>query len=153
MKLKSLSIIFVFALGLFGCNNAAKEAEMAKQQEEQQTLWDEAMAIHDAVMPMMTTVEKMKAFLTDPANFDGVSDESKQVAAVALADLEQADKSMWDWMNNLQKLEDLRKDKTHEEILAYLTEQKTEMEGIKTALNQAATNGKKAIYKINPNAK
>lgn len=87
MKLRFIAIIVLFNLVL---NFSCKE----KKSEEAPTKMEEIMAIHDEVMPEMSTLSKLVAELKPLADTTAVG---KQYAR-AMMDLQNAHKSMMDWM-------------------------------------------------------
>lgn len=149
--MKLINVFFLaFAIMAFGasCNNAAQtKADPAEQQTAEQNLWDSMMVTHDEVMPMMTSIEKIKQILNEQKETVTGEDE-KSIIKVALSDLNSADEAMWTWMNDLQKLEDLRKDKSHDEIMTYLNEQNDAISQVQHDINKSILNGEKAIASL-----
>lgn len=144
-----MKLIHVFFLAMtmmvFGaCNNSAKEAENTKQIEEQQALWDEMMVLHDETMKMVPDLENVMETLKGVISNENYVD-TKPAAEMAFKEAEKANSAMWDWMHNLVKLEDLRKDKNHEEIITHLKEQKASMETIAKEIRESGLKGE-SIY-------
>lgn len=136
----------MFAVMLFA-SCGPNEAEKAKQLEEEQTLWDQTMNLHDETMKMTPYVEKVIRVLKEVIDNPEYAD-SKQVGELALSKVEASNQAMWDWMHNLVQLEDLRKDKTHEEIVAYLTQQRDAMALIQENMQNDGSNGERTIGAI-----
>ncbi len=154
--MKFINVFFLaFAIMAFGtsCNNTAQtKADPADQQAAEQSLWDSMMVIHDEVMPMMTSVEKIKQILNEQKGVV-TGEEQKSIVKVALSELDAADKGMWEWMHNLQKLADLRKDKSHDEIMTYLTEQTNAISKVQDDILTSIQNGEKAIDSLGGHVK
>ena len=122
---KSLTIFI--ALSLFflanSCSNAAFEKEEA--------LRDEVFAIHDAVMPRMSEIVKLKGQLKELQ-----ADSIKALEANAMTNqLEKAEDGMMDWMNQFTQLEKLRETKKHDEIVAYLETEKLRIAKVRDDMN------------------
>ena len=143
--------VFFFALILmtFGAcnnsgNNAASAEEKAAQLAAEQALWGETMTIHDKAMNLMGGINNLKTMLSE--QIEKSQDEAAvTVAKMAIDNLDKADEGMMEWMSNLQKLEDLRKEKSHEEIMTYLQEQKEAATQIAEDITTSQVNGKKAL--------
>ena len=132
MKFINKLALFLLVTSLFACqNNSANNAQ--SEQEAEEKVWSEMMAIHDEVMPKMSTINSLsqmikKPLATDPPPADTIA----AVFEKALADLETAEEGMWDWMNQLQKLNKLRATKSHEEIMTYLNAEKQKVQKVRS---------------------
>lgn len=142
--------VFFFAVALmtFGaCNNAGDKAaapvDPAKQKGEEQLLWSETMAIHDRAMKLMGNMNNLKTMLSEELK-NSSNQELNSIAQKAIDDLDRADEGMMEWMANLQKLDQLRKEKSHEEIMKYLGEQKQAANKVSEDITNSLMNGKKA---------
>lgn len=78
-----LSLLFI---GI-SCKTEPKKAETSSKMEE-------VMAVHDEVMPRMSTISKLVAQLKPMAD----TTETGKVYMMAMKDLQAAHKSMMDWM-------------------------------------------------------
>jgi len=100
--------------------------------KEGQKILDEVMAIHDEVMPEISTIHKLKVKLRK------LKDDSREVY-VLIADLENSDEGMMSWMANFKS--DKYAD-DNEQIL-YLRSEKAKIEYVskqmKSAINNAQT--------------
>lgn len=124
------AIFTLIATGLFGigaCSNA-------QQETAQQKAWDEMMAIHDEVMPRMSEINALAKSIETSLADTTLNTELRAAAQQALADLEAADKAMWDWMYGLKHLPDLRADTQHEDILRYIETETAKISEVKTAM-------------------
>jgi hypothetical protein len=92
-------ILFLAIVTFAACSNN-------KQLEQAQNLYQEAMEIHDAVMPRMDEMYKLRQELT--LKLDSIStDTVANIGRIAeykkvLSDLAVAEKGMMDWMHNIQ---------------------------------------------------
>ncbi|MEM1120876.1 MAG: hypothetical protein AAGJ18_10540 [Bacteroidota bacterium] len=103
---------------------ACDEGPEARQYNLQNARWEAVMANHDVVMPMMSTTNKVRKQLKQVlVDKPGLPTETQEQIKQLMANLDQADEGMMDWMNGFQQLEKLRENKAHKEILQYLDEQ------------------------------
>lgn len=92
------SILFLMLVILAACTD--------QKLEQAQNLYQEAMEIHDAVMPRMDEMYKLRQKLTlklDSISIDTVANTTRIAEyKKVLSDLTAAEKSMMDWMHNIQ---------------------------------------------------
>ncbi|MFZ6664034.1 hypothetical protein [Peijinzhouia sedimentorum] len=130
-KLKTLFLAVVVAFVAIACESGPTE------EEQQNSLKDEVMEIHDEVMPKMGEMNTLKNELL--ADADSLSADSSNVENLELSidlkqiasELEEANKSMMDWMRNYKPTFD---EQTHEEIMQYLEDQKVKAGEVKTKI-------------------
>jgi hypothetical protein len=121
-------IILLFVPVLFSCNgNGAGSGS---------ELRDEAMAIHDEIMPLTAEIaeigmkikDQLKVMQTDSSGFDTVKVEK---AIGILNQLHLADKHMWDWMHGFtgdeEKLEESERKAFYQAELERITALQDEM--------------------------
>lgn len=122
---------------LFNCGGFS-QAQLDEQQQE----WDAVMVIHDEVMPKISEMNQISRELTKVeenetelfATYkDKIMDTKKQ--------LDDAEEAMFSWMNEIKQLDKLRVDKSHEEILTYLSEEKVKITAVKDAMLGSLENG------------
>ncbi|MCB0650176.1 MAG: hypothetical protein KDC85_02800 [Saprospiraceae bacterium] len=141
MKLINVFFLSMAIMILGSCANQQAKADPKAEMAEEQALWDEVMSFHDQGMSEMKDIAALKKYLS--GNQDKLTDDnSKKIAEMAIAKLDEAEKGMWDWMHDLVKLEDLQKDKTHAEIMAYLTTQKEVVSNVKEQIKASVASGK-----------
>jgi len=110
----------------------------------QEKMWDKVMAIHDDVMPKMSELNKIQKQLKEKSQV--IRDEVLQPKIIAAIEtLEKADEGMWAWMHDLKQLKELRKEKTHDEIMLYLSEQLTSIRNVKAVMETSMENGKNLL--------
>lgn len=113
----------LIGLGTTACNQRSQE-----EREKETVLWYEMMEVHDEVMPKISEVNRLSRSLKkyrDTIPYILTSEYKK-----ALTDLDKAEDGMMEWMSELQQLEEMRKTKNHEEIMAYLKEEKAKIEQV-----------------------
>ncbi len=130
-KFKSLFLAVIIGFAAIACESGPTE------EEQQNSLKDEVMEIHDEVMPKMGEMNTLKNELL--ADADSLSADSSNVENLELSidlkqiasELEEANKSMMDWMRNYKPTFD---EQTHEEIMQYLEDQKVKAGEVKTKI-------------------
>lgn len=140
--MKIFQVITIAILGLFiiGCNQSAK------QQAEEQLLWDQVMAVHDEVMPKMSEINQISRDLrTKLEATDSTLVDQREQMMVGIRALEQADEGMMTWMAAIEPLDELREDKTHEQIMAYLQEEQQKVAKVKEDMLTSIEEGKKLL--------
>ena len=90
MKSKNILLGLILSLSILACKDEKKSTEM----EADISKMEEVMAIHDEVMPEMSTIGKLVAELKPRAD----STEMGQKYDRAMKDLQDAHKAMMDWM-------------------------------------------------------
>ncbi len=128
----SLVLLLSVIISLTACNQQAEE-----NQKTQTVAWYEMMKIHDEVMPKTSEINRLSR------NLKGMKEEVPDILEsqynVALQKLEAAEEGMMTWMSELQQLDAMRKNKSHEEIMGYLNGEKRKIETVrKDMLNSIA---------------
>ena len=128
MKQYALFTPLFFALILaYGCGGPNPEYSA------QDALRDEVFVIHDEVMPKMSEIVQLKGSLLEMT-----ADSTNEVEAkAAISQLEKAEDGMMTWMNKFTGPEKLRGTKRHEEIMAYLENEKTEISKVRDAMHNS----------------
>jgi hypothetical protein len=152
MKFLNLFILVSVAIILGACNNTGTTEKVSDEPSTkmvtQQELWDQVMVVHDEVMPYMGKLNKIQKTLKE--NREALEDEElKTQVGKAIRDLEKADEGMWDWMHNLKQLSALRKDKTHDEIMTYLSGQLDAITKVKDDMLDSMENGAELLKNFN----
>ena len=123
--MKRLLFLSCLFLGV-ACGNAGQSSEKMNEAKSEtltveQKLWDEMMVIHDEVMPKMSDISRIRRHLNAYLkSHPDLMNEQKMNIENAIVYLDKGDEGMMLWMNNLKQLRDLRKSKTHEDIVNYL---------------------------------
>ena len=149
MKLVQLFILFISVMVFSACTPKTNDASQAVDNPDleitaQEKMWDKVMVIHDDVMPKMSELNKIKKQLEEKSKV--IRNEILQPKIIAaIKTLEQADEGMWDWMHGLKQLKALRKEKTHDEIMLYLSEQLAAIRNVKAAMETSMENGKNLL--------
>ncbi len=130
--------------------NPANEQEAAEV-----ALWKETMKIHDEVMPYTGQVNRIKRAIKGKIGEAGQGgglklNSSTKKMLTTLQDLDKAEKDMFDWMKGLQQLPDLRKTKSHEEIMAYLEAEKLNIRRVGINTSAVIITGKELLDAMKP---
>ena len=139
----------LFMLFLWSCsgnsasNSTADEAEPQKLEEQ---LFDEVMAIHDDVMPEMADINRLTRQLDTLLQTNTFPEEKRPQVVATMQALDAADEDMYAWMNGFRQLEAMRNEgMSHEQIMAYLNEEKTKIEQVRDAMRSSIEQGKKLV--------
>lgn len=144
MKILQILTLIAFGSLLVACNG-----KTAEQEQAQQELWDEMMVVHDEVMPKMGEISSLRRQLK--AKMEAMdSTETEMIASVdaTMAQLDAADIGMMDWMGALTQLPELRENKNHEQIMAYLEEEKAKVDKVKTDMLNALEAGRSKLKEL-----
>lgn len=129
MKKIVTTLLIVCLISLNSCKNEKKM--------EGPTQMEEVMNIHDEVMPKMGTIGKLVGQLKPMA--DSLGMESAE--AKAMKDLQEANKSMMDWMqefgNKFDPEEILEGKELSEEKMQLLDEEEEKIKAVKEAINSS----------------
>ncbi|MDB5061145.1 MAG: hypothetical protein JWP67_988 [Mucilaginibacter sp.] len=122
----------LLSIALFSCTDTKKQ---------EKDLLNDVIKTHDRVM------SKDELIMINKMQLDTLLKETKdtafKAAAIKLAtELETADTKMENWMHNFDAE---NKNKSHEEIMAYLTDQKKQIESIDKQLSTAITSSNNLI--------
>lgn len=122
------------------CNNSAN-------QTAEQQAWDEVMAVHDEVMPKTAELNRLATQLRSKiATLDSTQQESKNTMMDAILAIERADEGMMNWMAEVQDPEILHgENKTHEEIMRYLNEEKNKVNVVRDNILAALERGNQLL--------
>lgn len=141
-------ILFLAIVTFAACSNN-------KQLEQAQNFYQEAMEIHDAVMPRMDEMYKLRQKLT--LKLDSISvDTIANTARIAeykkvLSDLMVAEKGMMDWMHNIQDVPGSSgvgvqtKEIPIDEVIKIQQAQKNAVEQVRKKMEASIAEGKNLI--------
>lgn len=73
---------------------------------DNQKLYEEVMAVHDAVMPKMDDIYKLKRKLKEQLSSGDLGEDRRQTIEQAIKDLDAASEGMMEWMRNFNPLPD-----------------------------------------------
>lgn len=111
-----------------------------KKVEEGPTQMEEVMAIHDEVMPKMRTLSKLVADLKEKVDTTATGKEYE----MAMKDLQEANKSMMDWMmgfgDRFDSDEILEGKELSPEKQEWLNEEEEKVEALKEQINTSIEN-------------
>lgn len=109
--------------------------------------WAEMMEVHDAVMPKMAEMNRVSRELK--AVGEELSDKTKQERVnKAVKELEAASEGMMAWMSELKNLETLRKEKAHDEIMAYLEGETAVISNVKAQMLRSLEQGSALLNEL-----
>lgn len=151
---KIVFALIIFSGLIYACGDSAqkssKDSKFSQEQlSEQQKLWDELMAVHDEVMPKISTIHKLSRQLR---NYQETTTNLSAATNVSINEtvkmLDDADESMFSWMNNLRQLKPLQDTEKHEDILTYLKAEQKKMDKVKTDMLNSIAKGKTLVEEL-----
>lgn len=121
--------------------NGHTEEQIAQQ--EQKRL--EVMAVHDAVMPEMSTINRLSRTLK-PLVKEKMSEDEQEILLDALKNLQLADEGMMNWMAGFNNnLDVLRDSMDHQAILSYLDAELVKIRTVDTLMRSSIETGKNLV--------
>jgi hypothetical protein len=127
-----MKIFYLLAISLFvivSCKEKAPEAKI-----DTTALYGEVMAIHDKVMPEITTIHNLKREMKELE-----SPENKDMILKKMIEMDEVDEAMMRWMEDFKVPED----KTKEE--AYLMQEKASIQAISDNILSTISQSKSII--------
>ena len=150
MKLtRAVTLFLVSTLLHAACTPPAEKTEINDEQttdetpdevKVQQALYDDIMLVHDEMMPKMEDLMRIRGEvqeIKDSLKAAGI-DEDIDVLVSTIQMVENADESMMNWMRNF---EPVSSEESHENIMAYYTDQKNKMDSVKLIMEEAIGKG------------
>ncbi|WP_430429124.1 hypothetical protein [Maribacter litoralis] len=138
------NILYIVTIAIFITFTSCKETKKAEEETSKMT---EVMAIHDEVMPKMGTIGKLVGQLKPMADSLG----SGSVEAKAMKDLQEANRSMMDWMQEFGDRFDadeiLNGKELTDEKKQWLEEEEEKVKQVKENINSSIANAEKILSK------
>ena len=135
--MKNLTIL-VFVI-LLACQPAKEGGE---EVVDLKALKDEVFELHDEVMPMIGDLRKARKSLLAQVDSLAVSDTARAATFTQVSDsLNEANEGMMAWMRNF----DPNFDGSDEEVLKYLTAQKTSIEEVNKNMKETLKRGEELL--------
>lgn len=153
--MQKYNFFLLLSFGLFlACNGSSTKSDSdskfsAEELKEQQDLWDDLMIVHDEVMPKISNIHKLGRQLKNYSETtEGVSDLVKEQVAATVGLLDEADESMFSWMNNLRQLKPLQDTEKHEDIVIYLRAEQDRMDKVKKDMLMSIEKGSMLVQEL-----
>jgi hypothetical protein len=106
--------------------------------------WEEVMAVHDSIMPEMSTINRQKRQLKAHLENEALLASNPELELILLQTIRQlgkAEDGMMEWMAEARAPEKLRDSLSHEEIVIYLSVEKQKIEIVKEDMVDAMEAG------------
>ncbi len=119
-------------------NDSSKMEQVSTIDSTQPPLFNEIMAVHDEIMPQMSTIEILKQELRmrlDSIDASNTKSEFRSQFRHALAELNRADNMMSDWMNNFKENYDTIK--VDAVRTNFLESERAKIEGVKATMKES----------------
>lgn len=137
-----IAVLFVF---LFACTSESKK-EKEPELSEREMLYKEVMEIHDAVMPKMSDINRVKRKLKDHLEEDAINDDSlKSKMNANIDELIAAENSMMDWMKDFKAP---KKDDPDQQVIDYLNEEKIKISRVSDQMLSSLENSTKLMDQL-----
>lgn len=133
--MKYLKLLLMVPIFMFSCGEATPE------EIEENTLHESLYAVHDEVMPEMSTINRISRGLRKVKESTKLDSLQRNQFQSALTNLEKADEGMMDWMHNYKKPSKWRGEKTHEEIMDYLNVEMEKISSVKQLMESSIKEG------------
>jgi hypothetical protein len=138
MRFKTATLIFSIFLILVSCKTEPKKEKAPSQMEE-------VMAVHDEVMPKMSTISNLIADLKPKVDSTDVGKEYLK----AIRDLQGAHKSMMDWMQDFGERFDYEEIMNGKELNAekqgWLNEEEIKVNELREKINTSIANAERVL--------
>lgn len=131
-------------------NEAAQSEGLTVEQKLENELWDQVMEVHDAVMPKTSDLERTAKALKKHLDRPELSEAQRQEVEETIKLIESAVDAMYEWMNDLKTLPDLRKNQNHEQIMSYLKTEFNNISTIKTLMEDSLEKGQRLLQILEP---
>jgi len=153
--MQKYNFFLLLSLGLFlACNDSSTKSDSgskfsAVELKEQQGLWDDLMVVHDEVMPKISNIHKLGRQLKNYSETtEDVPSLVKEQIAATVSLLDEADESMFSWMNNLRQLKPLQDTEKHEDIVIYLRAEQDRMDKVKKDMLMSIEKGSMLVQEL-----
>jgi len=153
--MQKYNFFLLLSLGLFlACNDSSTKSDSgskfsAVELKEQQDLWDDLMVVHDEVMPKISNIHKLGRQLKNYSETtEDVPSLVKEQIAATVSLLDEADESMFSWMNNLRQLKPLQDTEKHEDIVIYLRAEQDRMDKVKKDMLMSIEKGSMLVQEL-----
>jgi hypothetical protein len=137
-----LKLLFIAVFGvLAACGKSGKDAPAgdAVTENTNHVLYNEAMDIHDEVMPKMGNLMSLKRSLKDTLDTPGLTEALKKDIESRVQLLDSAQKSMMDWMHGVYPPEDST---AGEDYRQYIEDKLESAKKMRTLILEALEKGK-----------
>ncbi len=127
--MKNIFTIAIISTAILFASCQGKDPDFVSQDK----IKKELLAVHDEVMPKMGEMNEARKKLIKLIKSEAIKDStSLEAVNYTIEYLERADEGMMDWMGEFVQPSDMRNSKSHEEIMAYLNEEKEKIIKVKT---------------------
>lgn len=141
MKYITLTILLFTLFACGGEKSPYSPSEIAAQS----SAYDEMMEIHDRVMPRMGEIAQAQKGLMDAMERPELKLETQETISQVNNDLESAHDDMMEWMQGVKSLDELRKETSHADILAYIEVENVKMLEIENQIDQGVIKAKSVL--------
>jgi len=156
MKNFKLLLLFSLILPFLGCQeNASGDQKQSGEEnsaarDDENMLRDGIFVVHDEAMAKMGEIHRLKKQLRDLSRNPSVTLDSltREEMTLVLVQLDNAGNGMMDWMASFKQPMSLREQKSHDEIMAYLNNEKGKVDVVSTNISKSIEVAKKLLAKL-----
>lgn len=142
-------LLVLIPILLAACQSGApttNHAEKDIEAQEQKRL--EVMAVHDAVMPEMGTINRIARQLKPLLEKEDLPEDEREILLEVLNQLRVADEGMMSWMAAFENnLDNLRDTMNHEAVMVYLRDAEAKIVEVDARMRGSIEEGKKMVEK------
>jgi hypothetical protein len=149
--MKKYTFLFSFAILLIfqsACNTDSKEGK-EEQLSERELIYKEVMEIHDAVMPKMSEINRLKRKLYGQIESDStISDGVKSEVMATLTELANAENGMMNWMRDFKNP---KESDPEQKVIDYLNQEKETISQVSDQMLNSLKKGSKLLDQLEAN--
>ncbi len=148
--------LLTFLLLQSACGSDSKKPEESIEVNETQIsdrelIYQEVMKIHDAVMPKMSEINRIKRKLRDQMENDAsLSDSEKTSVNITIEELAEAEAGMMDWM---QAFRAPKKDDPDQKVIDYLNSEKVSISQVSDQMLKSIKKGTDLLNQLEKSQK
>ncbi|MEK6479734.1 hypothetical protein WJR50_19480 [Catalinimonas sp. 4WD22] len=148
--MKQITYLIIINLLIMSCQPSSSETD--EKYARAQEIYQEAIAVHDEVMPRMDEIMRLKSLLNE--RIEGLQQKGEEINTDSLQHmqeivqkLEEADEAMMQWMRNVKQVPEVEKEPSADAETARLSdttnliqvqqEQKAAIEHVKTQMESS----------------
>jgi len=156
MKYLKILLLFSLIVPFFGCqeNTNAEQKQSGEEnaagRDDEKMLRDGIFVVHDEAMAKMGEIHRLKKQLRDISRNPSLTLDSitREEVTQVLVQLDNAGNGMMEWMASFKQPMTLRKQKSHDEIMTYLAEEKSKVDAVSTNISSSVDVAKKLYAKL-----
>lgn len=143
-QMKQLTALFLALVFLMACGNG-DSGHSEGQIKAQEETYKEMMAIHDEVMPLLSSMVRTSQELQQYIPSKELDPTEKEQIYSAMQSLNIAEEAMMGWMSQIRQPVAIRDTLSPQQVMQYLEEEKAAIEAIGRQMQQSLDNGQAVL--------